>query len=318
MTVDYHLTEYDEADYEAMIRITKANWPDDFASVEDLHDWDDNQRRAGRRSSRWHAAFDDQVVGFGTLGESPWLNGPIRSASIEVHPEYQGRGIGRSLLERVEALAAERSVQSLIGGTEESRDRDIRFIEAAGYEEIDRDWRSTLELGDFDPEQWRDAVERVTSTGVRIVSVAELRETTPDWIDRLHPLHVEVEADVPLWVPIAPMLRDDFEALMVGRKLLPEGYLVAIDGDDFVGLTQPNSVDGEDDVIAQEMTGVAARARGRGIATALKAEAATWAKEAGYRSIRTYNSKSNAPMLAVNKKLGFVLDHGFIEFRKDL
>jgi len=318
LSISYTLTEYDEADYEAMVRIQKAIRPDEFISVEDLRDWDENQRQAERRSSRWVASIDGSVVGYGSLGESPWLNGPIRYAEISVHPEHQHQGIGRSLVERVESLASDRGVETLIGGTEEDRDREIRFIEAAGYAEMDRDWRSALELSDFDPEQWSDAVERVTSTGVRIVSAAELSETTPDWIDRLHELHMEVEADMPIQITIAPMPRDDFEALMLGRRMLPDAYLVAIDGEDFVGLTQPNRVDGEDDVIAQEMTGVAARARGRGIATALKVAAATWAKDAGYRSIRTYNAKSNAPMLAVNKKLGFVLENGVIEFRKDL
>jgi GNAT superfamily N-acetyltransferase len=318
LIVDYHLTEYDEADYEAIIRIGKANRPDDFDSVEDLRDRDENNRRAGRRSSRWHAAIDGDVVGFGTLGESPWLNAALRYAEIQVHPDHQHMSIGRGLLERVETLAAERGVESLIGSTEEHRDRAIRFAGAAGFVEIDREWRSTLDLSTFDPEAWTEAVDRVVASGIEIVSAAELKETTPDWIDRLHELHMEVEADVPITIPISSMPRPDFEALMLGRKMIPDGYLVAVEGDDFVGLTQPTRVDGEDDVIAQEMTGVAAKARGRGIATALKAAAATWAKDAGYRSVRTYNAKSNAPMLAVNRKIGFVFDRGFIELRKDL
>jgi len=318
VTADYHLTEFDEADYEAMVRIAKAVRPDDFDSVEDHADWDANAHRAGRQSSRWFATVDGEIAAFSRLGDSPWLSGPVRTADITVHPDYQHQGIGRGLLERIESLARERGAETLIGGTEEHREREIRFIEAAGYGEIDRDWRSTLDLDAFDSNVWRDAIDRVAASGIEILSAAELRTTTPDWIDRLYELYAEVEGDMPVQFPIDSMPRDDFEVLMLGRKMLADGFLVAIEGEELVGLTQPERVDGEDDVIAQEMTGVAAKARGRGIATALKVSSAIWAKDAGYRSIRTFNSQSNAPMLAVNEKLGFVKDYGFIEYRKDL
>lgn len=318
MNVDYHLAEFDEADYEAIVRIAKAVRPDDFISVEDLTDWDNNQRRAGRRSSRWVASIDAEAVGYASLGESPWLNAELRYSNISVVPDHQGRGIGRSLLGRVEDLAEERGAQSLLTSTEDYRRREIKFLEAARFVEIDRDWQSTLDLSAFDPDQWNEAIANVTSSGIRIVPVAELRDTVPDWIDRLHQLYIELEGDMPVKVPIQPVSRGDFEALMLGRRMLAAGFLVALDGDDFVGLTQPDRVDGEPDVLSQEMTGVAAKARGRGIATALKVAAAIWAKDAGYRSVRTYNAASNAPMLAVNGKIGFVKDHGFIEFRKDL
>ncbi|NIT64922.1 MAG: GNAT family N-acetyltransferase, partial [Gammaproteobacteria bacterium] len=49
----------------------------------------------------------------------------------------------------------------------------MRFLEAAGYEEYDREWRSTLDLASFDPAQWSEAVDRVVSSGIRIVSLAE-------------------------------------------------------------------------------------------------------------------------------------------------
>lgn len=317
MSVAYHLTEYD-ADYEAMVRISREIRPDTFDSVDDHRDWDSNQRRAGRRSSRWFASVDGETVGFGALGESPWLHSALRQVDVQVHPDHQHQGVGRALLERVESLARDRGAASLLGSTEEHRDRSVRFLEAAGFEEIDRDLRSTLDLATFDPDQWSETVDRVASSGVRILPVTKLEDISPDWIDRLHELYVEVESDMPIKIPIDSMSRGDFEALILGRRMLPEAFFVAVDGIEFVGLTQPERVDGEDDVIAQDMTGVTRRARGRGIATAMKVAAATWAKDAGYRSIRTYNAESNAPMLAVNRKIGFVLDHASIEFRRDL
>ena len=318
MTVDYYLTEYGGADYEAIVSIATAVQPDDWSSVEELSDWDANQRRAGRRTLRWHAAVDGKVIGFGSVNQSPWLEPATPFCAVMVHPDHQCRGIGRGLLERAEATARGLAAHTLLTDTQEDRPRAMRFLEAAGYEEYDREWRSTLDLATFHPGQWRDAVDRVAEAGIRIASITELRETEPAWFEQLYDLYSTVEQDLPTLLQIRSVPEAEFETLNLGRKLIADGFLVAIDGGEFVGLTEPRRVDGHDDVIEQDMTGVAARARGRGIATALKVTAATWAKANGYRSIRTYNAQSNAPMLAVNDKLGFVKDVATVEYRKEL
>jgi len=50
---------------------------------------------------------------------------------------------------------------------------------------------------------------------------------------------------------------------------------------------------------------------------ALKARSAIWAVENGYASIRTRNSQSNAPMLAINDRLGFTRSHGTVVYFND-
>jgi RimJ/RimL family protein N-acetyltransferase len=64
------------------------------------------------------------------------------------------------------------------------------------------------------------------------------------------------------------------------------------------------------------MTGVDREYRRRGLATGLKVLAIARAREMGYRSIRTFNDSTNAPMLAINRKLGFARKPAWIGFRK--
>jgi predicted GNAT superfamily acetyltransferase len=61
-----------------------------------------------------------------------------------------------------------------------------------------------------------------------------------------------------------------------------------------------------DDTYQHWMTGVARRARGRGIALALKAAQIAAAKRAGLRYLRTQNDLANAGMRLVNERLGYV------------
>jgi GNAT superfamily N-acetyltransferase len=314
----YTYAEYDDVDYAAVDRIARAIRPDEFTSVADLREWDEMQREAGRRSGRWLAAVDGEIVGSAYLGESPWRDAAHPSGSVSVHPEHERRGIGRQLLERIEGTARQWGAADLRTWAEEDRARSIRFLEAAGYEEADREWRSTLDLTTFDPGAWSATLDRLAESGVKIVSFAELQGGQDGWLEDLYDLYSAVESDVPAAVPLHAVARQDWEAITLGRRMLPEGFLIAIDDEGMIGLTEPQRVDDDEHAIAQELTGVARRARGRGVATALKAAAAIWAKQAGYTSIRTYNAQANAPMLAVNDKLGFTRDHGSIEFRKDL
>ncbi|HEU5317585.1 MAG TPA: GNAT family N-acetyltransferase, partial [Chloroflexota bacterium] len=56
--------------------------------------------------------------------------------------------------------------------------------------------------------------------------------------------------------------------------------------------------------------------RGKGIAMALKVRGVRYAREHGYREIRTNNDTANRPMLRINEAMGFVKQPAWIIFHK--
>ncbi len=318
MSVEFQLATHGDYDHEAIVRIVRATQPDDHTSASDLRDWDERQHRAGRTAARWVASISGMVVGSGFFSQTPWVDPSTFSTHVMVDPDHQRRGYGRSLAEMVEDSASEHGARRLLGQGDEGEPRTLRFIENAGFREIDRWRRSTLDLTRFDPRVWAPTLERIAGTGIHIVSVAAIRETRSDWKQDLHRLYVDVETDAPSHLEILEVPFSDFEARSLGRQLLADGFLIAMDGDDMIGLTEPQPVDDDTTAISQDLTGVRSDYRGRRIAMALKAASATWAKEHGYTSIRTFNAQSNAPMLAINDRLGFKRDQAQIEYLKDL
>lgn len=318
MTIEYRMAEYGDFDIEAVVEIARAIRPDDFESVAGLSDWHDVQHRAGRLCVRWLASLEGQIVGSVYVGQSAWLSATTTILYVAVHPDHQKRGYGRALLERAEATASERGGERVFSWTEETRPRSMRFLAHAGYEVVERRWESTLDLSRCDLGRLEEAVDRVVLSGIRIMSVASFSAERGDWKRDLHRLYTDVEKDVPAPFPIQGVPFVDFEALSLGRRFVGDGFFVALDGDELVGLTEPQPVDEVPDTIEQNLTGVRSDYRGRGIAFALKAQAAIWAAQAGYTSIRTWNAQSNAAMLAVNDRLGFERNRAAIEYLKNL
>ena len=195
----------------------------------------------------------------------------------------------------------------------------MRFLTAAGYTEAEREWQSTLDLTTWDREPWQAARQAMLDSGIVVKSVAQLQAEGVAWLEPLHDLYVTAEQDIPSVVEIKKTPIDEFEAIAItGRQAIPEAFLVAIEGEEFVGLTQPERVENRPTAIAQELTATKASHRGRGIATGLKVMALEWAQDNGYEQVRTYNAQSNAPMLAVNIKLGFQRDYAEIMYIKEL
>lgn len=319
MPIDFRFCEYDDCDYEGVVALALSADPDAFANVDSTAEFDANQKKVGRLSARWQAFDGDQMIGNGYVGGMPWLPDEYCWVYVTVAPERRRAGIGRELLERIESVARNHHHRVALSGTDERRPRAMRFLEAAGYQEAEREWQSTLDLTTWDRQPWQTAKTSMLESGITVTSVAALQAEGVDWLDPLHDLYTTAEQDIPSVLPIERTSLAEFEALAISsRKAIPDAFLVAVDGGEFVGLTQPEKVANRPEAIAQELTATRASHRGRGIATGLKVMALEWAQDNGFERVRTYNAQSNAPMLAVNAKLGFVRDFAEIMYLKTL
>lgn len=318
MSVRYVNVAANDADYEAIWSLSLALDPDSFGSAEELREWDERQLVAGRMNVRivaWDRVF---LVGSTIIGRPPSFTPDRALMALRVHPERRGEGVGRALLEKTEEAAVSGGIAEVSCGVRETEPRSLRFAQAAGYEEIDREWWSTLDLTTFDPAVWSAGITTVLSSGIGFATVAALGERS-SWTRQLHDLYTALEGDIPDNIEIVSIPFDDWMAQAIDNpQALSSGFFVAFDGERMVGLTELVGVDGQPTSLNQELTGVRASHRGRGIATALKAYALSWAKESGYEKVKTSNAQSNGPMLAVNTKLGFERDHGRVIFRKQL
>lgn len=321
MTPDFRMVDCGDLDVEQIsqiVDIAHAIRSDDFESVATLSDWHDAQRKAGRLCLRWLAVLGDKIIGSVYVGQTSWFPTDTATLEVQVHPDHQGRGTGRILLERAEATASEHGAERTFSWTEEEWPRSVRFFECAGYEPIERRWESSLHIPGCNLEDLQESVDRVISSGIRIESVTSLSAENAEWKIGLYGLYAELEQDLPTTFAIPRLRFEDFEAISLGRRFIGDGFFVALDGDVLVGLSEPQTVDAAPRTISQRLTGVRSDYRNRGIAFALKARAAIWAAQAGYTSIRTQNAASNTAMLAVNDRLGFERNRATVEYLKDL
>jgi len=70
--------------------------------------------------------------------------------------------------------------------------------------------------------------------------------------------------------------------------------------------------------VVTDWTGMARKARGRGVARALKCETLMQAIALGVDRVRTDNDSTNAPILHINETMGYRRRHDGIQYLKEL
>ena len=166
------------------------------------------------------------------------------------------------------------------------------------------DWvKLELPLNRFVASRFADQQQHVESIGVRLTTLAALGKTLQNQ-RKLYELNADVSADIPNRGTFHSWEEYQKERL-ASRSFLPHGVVLALDGDEWVGLSAISHRD-DFEFVFQEITGTVRSHRGLGIAVCMKVRAVEIAASLGVRSIRTIHHPDNEAMIALNRKLGFV------------
>ncbi len=216
---------------------------------------------------------------------------------LGVREAHRGRGVGTALHRAASAVARERGKSAFHIAASEARPEGIAWLSRRGYTEYERSRTVVLDLTRVVP----PAID--PPPGVEVVSMAE----RPDLARAVYEFSFEALADVPTGgEPMHPGTYEEFRRTNLENPGMPvAGYVVALDHGEVVGYACVVIPEAHPDRAFHWMTGVRRSHRGRGIAQALKRAQIAWAKSTGLVELETENAVGNAPMRAVNARLGY-------------
>ena len=266
------------------------------------------QLRTGAKSpaplNRNMVALNDEeaIVGWSLLRRSE--NEPESRAftSIIAHPHSRRNGIGSALLDDVVTHARSIGVTALKSRVKDSEPGWLAWAKSKGFEIERHQFRSSVALREFDDSPFMGRITELETAGIVFTTLAELGDTNENR-RRYYEADFKAAQDIPGedYIESWP----EYEVEVFGNEeYRPEGAYLALDGDQIIGVAHV-MLDSEHDRMENLFTGVLREYRGRGSAQAMKLLTIKYAKQSGVSVILTENDSENAPMLAVNGKLGY-------------
>ena len=318
----FHVRPFREDDYPRSVEMWNRSYPDLRGTVEEAQyeeaNWDYH------RYARLRFVAEDggrAVVGFGRINHIPdEFQADKYYLDVVVDPSHRRRGVGGAVYERLIAeLRARSAIAARSGVPWETEIDGIQFLAHRGFLEVQRGWQSRLNVTAVDFTRFAGAEDCAGIRGITFTTLAAEQARDPETLRKAYELTNTCEQDIPSADPVTATSYEHFLSYAVrSPNTLPDAFFLATDGQRYVGLSALYRPLAMPDVLHQGLTGVLREYRGRGIAMVLKVRTVRYARERGYREIRTWNDERNQPMLRINTALGFVKQPAWVSFEKTL
>lgn len=251
----------------------------------------------------------DRAIGYWDVDRETWMRPGHFWFKVIVAPEFRKQGLGSQMYDDAIQVAREHDATHLESSVRDHDPDSLHFAEKRGFKIEHHSFESTLDLITFDEHRFDDLLARVHADGFCFFSLAEAGVTE----ENKHKLY-EVNRASALDNPGNNGIFPDFYAfsknVFDASWFRADTQILASHADRYVGIAAIG-IYPEDNYASNAFTGVLREYRSRGLAQALKLQTILLAKKAGVRYVRTNNDSQNAPMLAVNRKLGYKPEPGY-------
>lgn len=228
---------------------------------------------------------------------------------VVVDPALRYQGAGSALFEHTVEILQEHGATHVESEARDDCAECLQFAEHRGFRVERYTYESRLDLASFDETGFAGVIEAVDASGIRFFTLADVGNTL-ETQRRLFEINSRFAADNPAYEGQSSLPFEEFSArVFQARWFRPDSQILAADGDRWVGLAGVGYYPGTRSA-HNAFTGVDRAYRGRHIALALKLLAIRLARSYGATTIMTNNDSQNAPMLAINRKLGYHAEPG--------
>ena len=309
-----------EEEYAALVAVYNGAWPDEPTTVAST-----KHRDASRAPERYHrrviGRMGERIVAAANASEGGRSHRPGKyHVDVDLHAEVESEEIRAQMYEAVvEPLFRREPMPVLLTShAREDKHAHISFLTERGFAPVMRFPDSRLSVEEFDFAPYAGLIERVEAGGIAIHTLAELMSSDPAWQHKYYDLDWAGTQDEPSPEPVTQLPFAEYAGrIFEGPDFMPEANFLALDGDEYVGLSSLKKDLARPEHLETGFTCVVPTHRRRNIALALKLKAIAFAREYGAKTIDTSNEENN-PMYQINLRLGFRPRPAWSDYHKEI